>query len=88
MLLTPPVITAAHLTTSAINAHFCATTPRLQRPRRPVLRLSRQITVVVVVGVVAVVVVAGREVKVAIILSHGINRGPMVSPHTPVKTKL
>jgi hypothetical protein len=79
MLFSPPVVTAAHLITPAINALFHAMRLKSLRPRRHVLTLSRK-GVVVVAVVVMVIVVAEGEVEVVIVPIIGTNGVPMAAP--------
>jgi hypothetical protein len=79
MLFSPPVITAAHLITPAINALFHAMRPKSLRPRRHVLSLSRK-GVVVVAVVVAVILVAEGEIEAVIVPILGTNGVPMAAP--------
>ncbi len=79
MLFSPPVITAVHLITPAINALFHTMRLKSLKPRRHVLSLSRK-GVVVVAVVVVVIVRAKGEVEVVIIQILGINGVPMVAP--------
>ena len=79
MLFSPPVITAAHLITPAINALFHAMRPKSLRPRRHVLSLSRK-GVVVMAVVVVVIVVAEGEVEAVIVPILGTNGVPMAAP--------
>ncbi len=78
MLFSPPVITAAHLITPAINDLFHAMRPKSLRPRRHILSLSRKGMVVVAV-VVVVIVVAKGEVETVIVPILGTNGVPMVA---------
>ncbi len=78
MLFSPPVITAAHLITPAINALFHAMRPKSLRPRRHVLSLSRK-GMVVVAMVMVVIVVAKGKVKVVIVPILGTNGVPMAA---------
>ncbi len=79
MLFSPPVITAAHLITQAINALFYAMRPKSLRPRRHVLSLSRK-GVVVVAVVMVVIVVAKGAVEAVIVPIVGTNEVPMAAP--------
>jgi hypothetical protein len=79
MLFSPPVITATHLITPAINALFHTMRPKLLRPRRHVLSLSRK-DMVVVAAVVAVIIVAEGEVEAVIVPILGTDRVPMAAP--------
>ncbi len=78
MLFSPPVITAAHLITPAINALFHAMRSKSLRPRRHMLNLSRK-GVVVVAMVVAVIIVAKGEVEAVIVPILGSNGVPMAA---------
>ena len=79
MLFSPPVITAAHLITPAINVLFHTMRPKSLRPRRHVLSLSRK-GVVVVAVVMVVIVVAEGEVEAVIVPILGTNGVPMAAP--------
>jgi hypothetical protein len=79
MLFSPPVITAVHLITPAINALFHAMRPKPLRPRRHVLSLSRKGMMVVAV-VVVVIIVAKGEVEAVIVPILGTNGVPMAAP--------
>ncbi len=79
MLFSPPVITAVHLITSAINALFHVMRPKSLGPRRHVLSLSRK-GVVVVTMVVVVIVVAKGEVEAVIVQILGTTGVPMAAP--------
>ncbi len=80
MLFSPPVITAAHLITPAINALFHAMRLKSLRPRRHVLSLSRKGMVVVAVVVVVIIVAKGEVKKVVIVPILGTNGVPMAAP--------
>ncbi len=79
MLFSPPVITAAHLITPAINALFHVIRPKSLRPRRHVLSLSRKGMVVVAV-VMVVIVVAEGAFEAVIVPILGTNGVPMAAP--------
>ncbi len=87
MLFSPPVITAAHLITPAINALFHAMRPKSLRPGRHMLSLSRK-GVVVVAVVVVVIVVAKGEVEAVIVPILGTKGVPMAAPKILKMTNL
>ena len=87
MLFSPPVITAAHLITPAINALFHAMRPKSLRPKRHVLSLSRK-GMVVVAMVVVVIIVAEGAVKAVIVPILGTSGVPMAAPKILKMTNL
>jgi hypothetical protein len=87
MLFSPPVITATHLITPAINALFHTMGLKSLRPRRHMLSLSRK-GVVVVAMVMVMIVVAEGEVDAVIIPILGTNRVPMAAPKILKMTNL